>query len=118
MSGDELATKGAPAVIVFDDRSRATVEKNSRIKLERNGEQILLRVLQGALRYSLVPQTRVRVHPLPNTAATLSSSVAAVAPDVPGFFSSPERRSPKVCPEPAPDVKPNDNNCGKGQKNP
>ena len=34
VAGDEIATSGSPAMIYFTDRSRATLEPNSRIKLE------------------------------------------------------------------------------------
>lgn len=45
MAGDEIATTSAAAVIVFADRSRATIEPNSRVQLEAKGASATLRIL-------------------------------------------------------------------------
>ena len=50
--GDSLATSTSAAVILFADKSRFGVEKNSRVKLEREGDKVLVRLLEGALVYT------------------------------------------------------------------
>ena len=90
VAGDEIATSSAAAVIVFADNSRATIEPNSRVKLEANGASVKSRILSG---------------PASGLASSLQSAArigAAVA----------TKRS-KSCPEP-PNDDPRDRNCGKG----
>jgi len=58
--GDTLATTTASAILLLQDHSRLTLEKNSRLKLERNGDQILVRLLAGALAYKLAPKPRLQ----------------------------------------------------------
>jgi hypothetical protein len=59
--GDSLATSTSAAVILFPDKSRFAVEKNSRVKLEREGDKVLVRLLEGALAYRLVAGSRVQL---------------------------------------------------------
>lgn len=62
VAGDSLATSTSTAVISFpDDKSRFAVEKNSRVKLEREGDKILVRLLEGALAYRLISGSRVQL---------------------------------------------------------
>jgi hypothetical protein len=49
VAGDEIATSGSSAVIYFTDKSRATLEPNSRVKLEFSGSSETLRVLSGSV---------------------------------------------------------------------
>jgi hypothetical protein len=48
VAGDTIATSAFPAVIVFSDRSRVTIEPNSRVQLEPAGASVKLRVLSGS----------------------------------------------------------------------
>lgn len=48
VAGDEIATSGSPAMIYFSDKSRATLEPNSRVKLEARSSSVALRVLSGS----------------------------------------------------------------------
>ena len=48
VAGDAIATSDSRAVIVFSDRSRATIEPNSRVQLEAAGASVKLRVLSGS----------------------------------------------------------------------
>jgi hypothetical protein len=56
VSGDTLITS-APAVLLFKDKSRLTLEKNSRVKLESDGDKVLVRLLDGALAYKLAARS-------------------------------------------------------------
>jgi len=67
--GDTLATSAAPAVILFQDRTRLTVEKNSKLKLDRDGGRLLVRLLEGALAYHLAPSSQLRFASLPSPPA-------------------------------------------------
>jgi hypothetical protein len=51
MAGDEIATENAAATITFRDGSRVTLARNSRAKLEQQGDNTLLRLLDGSMRY-------------------------------------------------------------------
>ncbi len=59
--GDEIATSGSPAVLLFPDMSRIVLEKNSRVKLEPSGSQTNVRVVQGDVRFDLAPASAVQV---------------------------------------------------------
>lgn len=79
VAGDEVATTTQPAVLLFQDRSRVTLDKNSRAKLEQDGKQTRLRLLRGALKYSLAPASALRIfaadRPAPPTGSTGVASV-------------------------------------------
>jgi hypothetical protein len=49
VAGDEITTASSPAMIYFVDRSRATIEPNSRVKLEAGRSSLVLRVLSGSV---------------------------------------------------------------------
>lgn len=74
VAGDEIATAGSSAMIYFADRSRATLEPNSRVKLEAQSSSVALRVLSGSADLKLAKDSRVSLiqplHPVaPNGAA-------------------------------------------------
>lgn len=56
VSGDTLFTS-APAVLLFKDKSRLTLEKNSRVKLESDGDKVLVRLLEGVFSYKLAARS-------------------------------------------------------------
>ena len=89
--GDTIATSAFPAVIVFSDRSRMTIEPNSRVQVEPVGASVRLRVLSGSAG-------------LVGTSASRDRAALACAP------KHPEPRS-KRCP-PGHDGR--DGNCGFG----
>lgn len=53
-SGDELVSSASPAVVMFKDQSRLTLNGNSRVKLEQRGGSTCVHLLQGSLRLSVV----------------------------------------------------------------
>lgn len=61
VSGDEVTTLTSAAVILFSDKSQVTVDSRSRVKLERQGEQTSLRLLDGGLSYRLAPRSRLKI---------------------------------------------------------
>ena len=85
-AGDEIATTGSSAVISFTDRSRATLEPNSRVKLEVRSSSVTLRVLSGSVDLNRAKGSRVSViqpvHPVaPNSAVGQASDESAARPD-------------------------------------
>jgi len=64
VAGDSLATTASTAMIMFPDQTRVALEKNSRLKLEREGDRILVRLLEGALAYKLTSGSHVQVSAL------------------------------------------------------
>jgi hypothetical protein len=49
VAGDEIATSDSSALICFADRSRATIEPNSRVEVEANNSSVMLRVSSGSV---------------------------------------------------------------------
>ena len=84
VAGDEIVTSSSPAMIYFSDKSRATLEPNSRVKLEARGSSVALRVLSGSVdlkqaegsRLSLIPP----VHPVAPSSAVGPVSAQPLAP--------------------------------------
>jgi hypothetical protein len=51
MVGDDIATAAVPAVIEFRDGLRVTLAKNSRAKVEKSEDGVLLRLVAGSLQF-------------------------------------------------------------------
>jgi hypothetical protein len=60
-SGDELASSASPAVVMFKDQSRITLNANSRMKLEQREGSTCVYVLQGSLKLSAVAGAKMVV---------------------------------------------------------
>ena len=78
VAGDEIATSGSPAMIYFTDSSRATLEPNSRVKLEGGSSSVALRVLSGSVDLKQAEGSQVSLIPpvppvAPNSAAGQTS---------------------------------------------
>ena len=67
VTGDEIVTSSSSAMIYFADGSRATLEPNSRVKLEVRSSSVALRVLSGSVDLKRAEGSRVsliqRDHP-------------------------------------------------------
>ena len=61
VAGDEIATSGSSATIYFSDKSRATLDPNSRVKLEFSGSSETLRVLSGSVDLNRAKDSRLTV---------------------------------------------------------
>ena len=61
VAGDEIATSGSAATIYFSDKSRATLDPNSRVKLEFGGSSETLRVLSGSVDLNRAKDSRLTV---------------------------------------------------------
>ena len=59
VAGDEIATSSSSAMIYFTDKSRATIEPNSRVKLEARSSSVALRVLSGSVDLKRAEGSRV-----------------------------------------------------------
>ncbi len=104
VAGDEIATSSSSAMIYFADRSHATVEPNSRVKLEAHNSSVALRVLSGSVDLKRAEGSRVSLiesirRATPNSAVD-RVSVQPVAPLCKG--PKPPSRS-KHCPPKDPD---------------
>lgn len=100
VAGDSLATTTTAAMVVFPDQSRLALEKNSRVKLEQDGDKVVVRLLEGALAYRLGPGSRVQLSALGRSltpASNLEGKVSIVGRQVvegavpPGTFSGSAR---------------------------
>lgn len=60
-SGDELASSASPAVVMFKDQSRLTLNASSRVKLEQRDGNICIYLLEGSLRLSAVAGAKIGV---------------------------------------------------------
>jgi FecR protein len=61
VAGDEIATSSTSATIYFSDKSRATLDPNSRVKLEFSGSAETLRVLSGSVDLNRAKDSRLTV---------------------------------------------------------
>jgi hypothetical protein len=98
VAGDEIATSSSSAMIYFDDRSRATIGPNSRVKLEARSSSVALRVLSGSVDLKRAEGSRV-------------SLIQPVAPEhaggpPPGPSDPPHRPPFPPTPPPGPGPKP------------
>jgi hypothetical protein len=60
-SGDELASSASPAVVMFKDQSRLTLNASSRVKLEQRAGNTCIFLLEGSLRLSAVTGAKIGV---------------------------------------------------------
>lgn len=63
LSGDEVKT-GSNALLLFRDQSRVFLAKNCRVKLEQNGNEIRVRLLQGNIAFTFAPNASIAVQVL------------------------------------------------------
>jgi hypothetical protein len=110
--------------MVFPDRSRATLEPNSQIKVEAGAAALLLRILKGGVKLYQAEGSSISLienNPAAGSQAYRSIRAQTLFLDVPSGTASavairgarvPQPRS-KKCPEPLRDD-PRDQNCGKG----
>ena len=59
IGGDEIRTTGSPAVLIFRDGSRVTLDRTSRVKLTGTGERATLSVLGGSVDYQFATGSQV-----------------------------------------------------------
>jgi hypothetical protein len=86
VTGDEIVTSSSSALIFFGDKSRATIESNSRVKLEPNGSSVTLRVLSGSVDLNRAAGSQVKlIQPIlpaaPKSAAAPASGKQTPASD-------------------------------------
>jgi len=98
VAGDEIATSSSPAMIYFTDKSRATLEPNSRIKLESRSSSMALRVLSGLVELTQAEGSQVSlIQPAHPVAPNASNAQAAGHPGGVQYNSV-----KKPCPPPPP----------------
>lgn len=61
IAGDELQIGNAPVVLTFKDGSRVTLGKNSRATVEGKSKNAALRLLDGAMAFTLINGSSVRL---------------------------------------------------------
>jgi ferric-dicitrate binding protein FerR (iron transport regulator) len=61
MSGDEVAALQAPVQLTFKDGSKVTLGQRSRVRVEQEGEQPAVRLLEGVSQYALTAGTSLRL---------------------------------------------------------
>lgn len=62
IAGDELSVGNAPVVLTFKDGSRVTLGKNSRATVEGESKNAALRLLDGAMAFTLSRGSGVRLY--------------------------------------------------------
>jgi FecR-like protein len=88
-AGDEFATDVGPATLNLRDGSRVTLGKNSRAKLEAEGDGVALRLLSGAMLVVTSPKSTLRVFRMdkvvsvkPGVESTVFTTPAAPGPAI------------------------------------
>ena len=61
VAGDEIATSGSSAMIYFTDKSRATLEPNSRVKLDSSSSSVTMHILSGSVDLNRAKDSRLTV---------------------------------------------------------
>jgi len=75
IAGDELMAGNAPVVLTFKDGTRVTLGKNSRATVEGKNKNAALRLLDGAMGFTLSQGSNVRLY----SAGNLVNAQAGVA---------------------------------------
>ena len=90
VGGDVISTGNSPAVVFLTGKGRVTLDANTRVRLERQGEQLSVRLLDGSLNYDLVAGSDLLFYngsssfaPAAQTVAATQGSVAASTASVP-----------------------------------
>jgi hypothetical protein len=78
-AGDEIATGKAPAMITFQGGSRVYLNAGSRARLDVQGKQPVLRLLNGDLAYRVSQQSPVSIAALQNGALPADSSEGSLS---------------------------------------
>ncbi len=78
VAGDEIVTSDSMATIFFADKSRATIEPNSRVKLEARSSSLALRVLAGSADLKRAEGSRISLIE-PARSATRKSALSRAA---------------------------------------
>ena len=60
MVGDDIRTTNAAAIIEFRDGSRVTLGEKSRAKVEKGEDGLVLRLLSGAMRFTIAPDSALK----------------------------------------------------------
>jgi hypothetical protein len=78
LSGDEVTTKESTATLLFPDKNRVTLDRDTRVKIDRRPDRLTLQLLQGRIEYALIPGPSLvflvnnRVLDLPHSAGFIS----------------------------------------------
>ena len=59
VGGDVIATNNSAAVVFLTGKGRVTLDANTRVRVERKGEQVSVHLLGGGLVYDLLPGSDV-----------------------------------------------------------
>jgi len=86
IAGDELKAGNAPVVLTFKDGTRVTLGKNSRATVEGKSKNAALRLLEGAMAFTLMKGSNVRLYSAGNAvnaqAGVTGTAVAGAAAEV------------------------------------
>jgi hypothetical protein len=112
VAGDEIATASSTAMIYFADKSRATIQPNTRVKLEAGDSSVTLRVLSGSVDLKRAEGSHVSliepIHPASPSAA--GGGHPGPPPGPPGP-PKPPPGPPKPPPPPPPPPPPRSPHC-------
>jgi hypothetical protein len=81
VSGDEVVTGDAPALVSFADGSRVTMNARSRVKLQASGKETVLRLLKGDMAYKVTKSSPVKLAALSKDTLLDSSGEGLLSTD-------------------------------------
>jgi hypothetical protein len=55
LAGDEIASKETTATLLFPDKNRVTLYRDTRVKVDHRADKATLQLIQGRIEYALVP---------------------------------------------------------------
>ena len=81
VSGDEVVSGNAPALVSFSDGSRVTMNAHSRVRLQVSGKETVLRLLKGDMAYKVGKSSPVRLAALSKDTLLDSSGEGLLSTD-------------------------------------
>lgn len=100
VGGDDVATSGASAVILFPDRSRVTLDKNSRARLSSVNGRVELRLVEGQMSVNVATRSGPEIYTPSGRVQTRFGSETAVT--VKGVLKPVAAKPPPPPPPPGP----------------
>lgn len=79
VSGDEIETQSATAIILLPDGSRVMIDKNSRLEIQQERNETILCLDQGALEFNAVAGSRLTICALGRPVHVIAPAEGAVS---------------------------------------
>jgi hypothetical protein len=100
VAGDDIVAGASPAIITFDDGTRVTLARDSRLKLESAGGRTRVRLVEGSLQYRLGRLPKVDIYNRDSLQTASSGAVSTVARESSASRAPASSRAVQAAPPP------------------